>query len=147
MVDLIMNIKVQSIALYGGGDRDFSTTSLQTIGKATRANEEPCRVRAGHFKDVEEISKTLKELAIMDKKATEGWVETIVSTDALVEQIWVELKKEQTDPDNFVLNFIRASIWGEGYGCNFEKLDNELPGIEEMSEAEVGDLVDSLAKQ
>ena len=143
-----MDIKGKSIALFDGGDRVFSTTSLPTIGKAVASvlqHPEQTKNRAVYVQDT---SKTLKELAIMGKKATgaEGWVENVVSTDELVEQAWVELKKEQPNPDIFVFNFIKASIWGKGYGCNFEKLDNELLGIKEMSEAEAQGLVDSLAK-
>lgn len=41
---------------------------------------------------------------------------------------------------------MRTAVWGEGYGGRFEKLDNELLGIEGLSDAEVQDLVSSLAK-
>lgn len=148
MVGLIMNLKGKSISLFDGGDRLFSTTSLATIGKAVAGvltHPEQTKNRAVYVQDT---ATTLKKLAAMGKKATgaEGWTESVVPIDEVVEQAWAELKKDKPNPDNFVLNFIRAAVWGEGYGSHFEKPDNELFGIKEMSEAEVQDLVNSLAK-
>ena len=66
--------------------------------------------------------------------------------DGLLETAWAELGKPQPNPDNFAYNFLRAGIWGEGYGAHYEKLDNELLGIEGKSEEEVQELVNGLAK-
>ena len=148
MVGLIMNVKGKSINLYDGGDRVFSSTSLQTIGKTVAAvlrNLEQTKNRAVYVQDT---ATTLKKMAAMGKKATgaEGWKEDIVSLDEVAQQAWAELKKEKPDPGNFVLNFIKMAIWGEGYGSHFEKTDNELLGIKEMTDAEVQDIVDSQAK-
>lgn len=148
MVGFIMNVKEKSISLYDGGDRVFSATSLPTIGKAVAGvltHPEQTKNRAVYVQDT---ATTLKKLAAMGKKATgpDGWKESVVPIDEVVEQAWAELKKEKPRPEVFVYNFIKASIWGEGYGSHFEELDNELLGIEEMSDAEVQGLVDSLAK-
>jgi hypothetical protein len=69
-----------------------------------------------------------------------------MSVEDHVSKGWEELKKPNPNPANFVMNFITASIWGEGYGSNFERLDNELLGIKEMSEADVATLIRELAK-
>ena len=142
-----MNLKGKSISLFDGGDRVFSATSLPTIGKAVASvltHLEQTKNRAVYVQDT---ATTLKKLAAMGKKAIgeDGWKESVVPIDEVVEQGWAELKKNKPNPDNFVLNFIKASIWGEGYGCHFDNPDNELLGLKEMSDAEVQGLINSLA--
>lgn len=148
LVGFIINLKGKSINLFDGGDRVFSSTSLPTIGKAVAgvlAHPEQTKNRAVYIQDT---ATTLRKLAAIGKKATgaDGWTENVVSIDEEIEKAWAELKKDKPNPDNFVLNFIKASIWGEGYGSRFEKLDNELLGIEGKSDAELEELVYSLAK-
>lgn len=148
MVGFIMNLKEKSIDLFDGGGRVYSTTSLPTIGKAVAGvltHPEQTKNRAVYVQDT---ATTLKKLAAMGKKATggDGWKENIVPIDDVLEQAWAELKKDKPDPYSVLASFVKASIWGEGYGGHFEKLDNELLGIKEMSDTEVQDLVNSLAK-
>ncbi len=148
MVGLIMNVKGKSISLYDSGDRVFSSTSLPTIGKAVASVLKHLEQTKNRAVYVQDTATTLKKMAAMGKKATgaEGWKEDIVSIDEVAEQAWAELKKDKPNPGNFVLNFIKMSIWGEGYGSHFEKTDNVLLGIKEMSDAEVQDVVNSQAK-
>lgn len=148
MVGLIMNLKEKSITLFDGGNRVFSTTTLPTIGKAVVGvlkHPEETKDRAVY---VQETAITLKELATMGKKATgpDGWKETVVPVAQVLEEAWAELKKEQPNPHVFVYNFIKAAIWGEGYGSHFERLDNELLGVKEMNDVGLQSLVDHLAK-
>ena len=147
-IGFIMNLKEKSITLFDGGDRVFSATSLPTIGKAVVGvlnHLEETKNRAVYVQDT---ATSLKKLAAMGKKAvgSADWQETVVPIDEVLDQAWAELKKEQPNPGVFVYNFIRASILGEGYGSHFEKTDNELLGVPEMSDAEVQSLVDRLAK-
>lgn len=143
MVGFIMDLKAKSIALFDGGERVFSATTLPTIGKAVvgvLTHAEQTKNRAVYVQDT---ATTLKKLAAMGKEATgaEGWKESVVSMDEVAEQAWVGWKR-----NGFALNFIKLAVWGEGYGGHFEKLDNELLGIDEMSDAEVQELVNGLAK-
>lgn len=148
MVGFVMNVKGKSIDLFDGGDRLFSTTTLASIGKAVAGvlkHPEETKNRAVYVQDT---ATTMKKLLAMGKKAAgaDGWKENILSTDELVKQGWVELQKPNPNPDNFVFQFIKAGIWGEGYGSLFENLDNELLGIVEMSDTELQALVSSFAK-
>ena len=135
-VGFVLSVKGKSVTYFDGGENVVSTTSLPTIGKAV----------AGVY--VQDTATTLKALAAKAKKATgeEGWNEETQSVDGLLETAWAELGKPQPNPDNFAYNFLRAGIWGEGYGAHYEKLDNELLGIEGKSEEEVQELVNGLAK-
>ena len=147
MVGFVMNLKGKSISLFDGGDRLFSATSLTTIGKAVVGvlkNPDQTENRAVYVHDT---ATTLKKLAAMGKKANgaDGWSESDVSVDGMLQQAWAELKKDKPDPNVFVYGFLKASTWGEGHGSHFESPDNELLGIKEMSDDEVQNLVNSLA--
>ncbi len=146
MVGFLMNLKEKSITRFDGGDRVFSTTSLLTLARSVTSvltHLEQTKNRAVYVQDT---ATTMNKLAAMGKKAVgaDGWKENIVSVDELVEEGWAELKKDKPNPAVFAIKFIVASICGEGYGSHFEKLDNELLGLEQMSDAEVQSLVNSL---
>ena len=141
-----MNLRDKSIDLFDGGNRVFSTTSLPTIGKAVTGvltHLEETKNRAVYVQDT---ATTLQRLAAMGEKATgaDGWKKNVVAVDEVLEQAWAELKKPY--PAGFALKFIKTAVFAEGYGSHFEKNDNELLGLGQMSDAEVQSLVDSLAK-
>lgn len=144
MVGFLMNVKAKSISLYDGGTRLFSTTSLPSIGKAVAAvlrNPAATRNRTVYIQDT---ATTLQELLAKGKKAAgaeEGWKAETVAIDDLLAKAWEELRKEKPDPNAFVYEFIKASIWGEGYGGHFQELDNGLLGVDQMDEGEVQALV------
>ena len=148
MVGFIMNLKEKSISLYDGGDNVFSATTLASIAKTVTSVLTHLDQTANRAVYVQDTATTLKKLAAMGKKAVgaDGWKETVVPINEVLEQAWAELKKEQPDPTVFAYNFVKAIIWGEGYGSHFQKLDNELLGLKEMSDDEVQSLVSSLAK-
>ena len=146
MVGFIMNVRDRNITLFDGGDRLFSTTSLPTIGKAVVGvlkHPEDTKNRAVYVQDT---ALNLKKLLDMGRKATRGeWTEKTAAIDDVLGSAWAELQKEAPDPDKFVFNFLQAGIWGEGYGAHYEKLDNQLLGIQQMSDHEVQNLVTSYA--
>lgn len=146
-VGFIINVKGKTVNLYDGGNRLFSTTTLATIGKAVAGvlkKPDETKNRAVYVHDT---ALTLKQLLELAKKATgpDGWTEEVVSVDDLLRQGWAELKSERPDPNKFVLKFISASIWGDGYGSYFEKNDNELLGIKELTADEVQAIVNKFA--
>ena len=143
----ILNVKGKSINLYDGGDRLFSATTLPSIGKAVVGvlqNLDATKNRAIYVQDT---ATTLKDLLAKGKKAagSEGWKEEVVATDDLLAKAWEELRKEKPNPEAFVYNFIIASIWGEEYGGHFQKLDNDLLGIKQLSDDEVQAIVSRYA--
>lgn len=149
-VGFVMNLKGKTIDLFDGGDRYYSATTLATIGQAVAGvlhNFEETKNRAVYVHDT---VLTQKQLSALGKKATANkpgeWKENIVSIDELYQQGWAELKKPQPDPNGFIFNFLKTSIWGYGYGNHFEHTDNALLGIKEMSGAELEELINGLAQ-
>lgn len=146
-VGFVLGVKRRHATLYDGGDRVFSTTSLPTIGRAVVGvlrKPEETKNRAVYVQDT---ATTLRQLYALGKKATPGesWTEEVVKIDDELAEGWAELKKDKPDPGKFVMKFIHAAIWGEGYGAHFEKTDNELLGIKELTEGELQALVSSCA--
>ncbi|KAI0556113.1 hypothetical protein F4679DRAFT_18325 [Xylaria curta] len=139
---LIINPKQKIIALYDGGERHFSTTTLESIGKAVVGvlrKPEETKNRAVYVQDA---APTLKQLeAVAEKVTGSAWQSQEVS-----------IENDQLPPafagmgENPVFAQIIASIWGEGYGSHFEKLDNELLGLREFTETEIEAVVAGAAK-
>ncbi|KAK8081679.1 NAD(P)-binding protein [Apiospora saccharicola] len=149
-VGWLANLKKREINLWDGGDRAFSTTTLAGVGRAVAGVlEHPAETR-NRAVFVQEAALSSRDLARYAKQATGGaeqgsWKEHQPSIDELVNAGWAELKKEQPNPDNWVMNFITAAVFGEGYGAHFEKNDNELLGVKEMGEDEVVAMLKKLA--
>ena len=140
----IMNLRDKTIDLFDGGNRVFSTTTLPTIGKAvigvlTHLEETKNRVLY-----VQDTAMTLQRLAAMGEKATgaDEWKKTVVSVEEMLEQAFAELRIPVL---GFGLKFYRAACFGERYGSHFEKIDNELLGLGQMSDDEVQGLINNLA--
>ncbi|KAI1740618.1 hypothetical protein F4680DRAFT_93313 [Xylaria scruposa] len=139
---LIFNPKQKIIALYDGGERHFSATTLKSIGKAVVGvlnKPEETKNRAVYVQDAAPTLKQLK--AVAEKVTGSAWQGQEVS-----------IENDQLPPafagmgENPIFAQIIASIWGEGYGSHFEKLDNELLGLREFTETEIEAVVADAAK-
>jgi uncharacterized protein YbjT (DUF2867 family) len=147
-VGLIADVKNKSVALYDGGERLFSTTTLASIGKAVVGVLRHPAETANRAVYVQDVAITPKQVrAIAEKVTGQTWQakEVSVENDVLA-PAWAELRKESPDPDKFVMPFIVASIFGEAYGGHFQKLDNELLGLKELTEAEVDSVIAAATK-
>ncbi|KAK6841522.1 hypothetical protein PG987_002382 [Apiospora arundinis] len=137
----LANLKTREIDLWDGGDRVFSTTTLASVGKAVAGVLKHPAETQNRVVYVQDAAISARDLARYVKKATGGdgaaWKENQPSIDELLNAGWAELKKENPNPDKFVMNFITAAVHGEGYGAHFEKTDNELLGLKEMNEDEI----------
>ncbi|KAI3328008.1 NAD(P)-binding protein [Xylariaceae sp. AK1471] len=136
---LLLNLGEKSIVLYDGGERLFSTTTLESIGKAVVGILKKPEETKNRGVYVQDAALTLKQLKAIAEKATgTAWQakEVSVENDVLA-PAWAELKKEKPDPSKFIIPFIITSIWGEEYNGHFQKLDNNLLGLKEFTEAEI----------
>ncbi|KAI2631367.1 NAD(P)-binding protein [Hypomontagnella submonticulosa] len=142
-VGFLANSKDRTIELPDGGDRKASVTTLPAIGKAVAAvlkNPEATKNRPVY---IQEAAISQKELENYLKKAVgaDGWKENVTSIDEGLKQALEENKKPQPNVRSVHMASLKAAIWGVGYGGLFEKLDNELLGIKQLSDAEVEALV------
>jgi NAD(P)-dependent dehydrogenase (short-subunit alcohol dehydrogenase family) len=123
---------------YDGGERKFSTTRLETIGKAVAGVLKHAEETKNRDVFVHEAVVTQNQLAALSGKK---WEAEDLSTDVLEREAYAELGKEQPNFASAMFGFIKKAIWGEGYGGEFTKVDNELLGISMMSEREIEQLV------
>ncbi|KAI0392737.1 NAD(P)-binding protein [Xylariaceae sp. FL0594] len=148
-VGFLADAKGKSVTLYDGGERLFSTTTLATIGKAVAAVLRKPEETANRALYVQDTALTARQLKAIAEKVTGGqsWAAKEVSVeDDLLAPAWAELKKEKPDAGKFVVPFILTSIFGEDYGSHFQKLDNELLGLRELTPEEVERVVAAATK-
>ncbi|KAI0836893.1 NAD(P)-binding protein [Hypoxylon sp. FL0890] len=142
-VSFLADVKNRTIELCDGGNRKSSVTTLASIGKAlvgVLKHPEETKNRAVYVQDAA-ISQ--KELLGYLKKVVgaDGWKETVTSIDEGLKQVEEELKKDQPNIIVVLLSSIKAAMWGEGFGGHFQKLDNDLLGIKQLSDAEIADVI------
>ncbi|KUJ17542.1 isoflavone reductase family protein-like protein CipA [Mollisia scopiformis] len=137
-VGFLLNTKEGKPTLYNGGDRQFSTTTLASVGQAVvgvLTHYEETKNRPVYIQSRTISQNHLLELA--KKVAPEKKFEPVVaSTDDMKKSSDEKLAKgEVTMP--VMVGYIFVSIFDEAYGGRFVKLDNELLGVPEASDAEV----------
>ncbi|KAI1771485.1 NAD(P)-binding protein [Hypoxylon cercidicola] len=139
-VNFLLNVKDRAIEYLDGGNNPFSTTTLESVGKAVVGvlkNPEQTKNRPVYVQDV---VLTQRQLADLVKKVVgvDGWKETVTSTEETLQQIWDELKKDQPNFFPVVMGTLKTAIWGgDAYNSRFQKLDNELLGLKGLSPAEL----------
>ncbi|OTA66015.1 NAD(P)-binding protein [Hypoxylon sp. EC38] len=142
-VGFLVDVKNRTIELADGGDRKTSTTTLASVGKAVVGvlrHPEETKNRGVYVQDT---AISLKELLAHLKKIVgpDGWKENVTSVAEGLKQTEEELKKGQPNIGVILITNLRAAMWGEGYGGHFQKLDNDLLGIKQLSDAEVVDVI------
>ncbi|KAL8719401.1 MAG: hypothetical protein Q9225_003586 [Loekoesia sp. 1 TL-2023] len=146
MVGFLMDAKNRKAELYDGGDRPFSTTTGSSIGKAVvGALSHPADTKNRPVY-VQDAVVTQNQLITLAKNLGQGgvWDTKVVATESLEQSAYAELGKlakgEQADP-SWPFSFIKRAVWGEGYGGQFPKVDNELLGVKGLSESEIQGLI------
>ncbi|KAH7419597.1 isoflavone reductase family protein-like protein CipA [Cadophora sp. MPI-SDFR-AT-0126] len=125
--------------LYNGGEFDFSTTTLATVGKAVvgvLSHPEETKNRSVYVHDIAISQKKLLELA--RKVAPDrNWLPVTVSLDE--KERWLKKKAEEGDYTSrpVIFGYLGLAVFQDGYGGRLPQLDNELLGIKEMTEADI----------
>lgn len=128
--------------LFDGGDRPFSTTTLATIAQAVvgvlrRPEETKNRVVFVH--DLVTTQRKILDLArgiAPDRK----WNPVDASTKDMEAVAREKYAKGQFDLKSS-MGFFCRSVFGEGYGAEFEEIDNELLGIPLKTEKDLEELL------
>ncbi|KAA8648397.1 aromatic alcohol reductase [Aspergillus tanneri] len=136
------NLNGGSTPLYDGGDHPFSTTTLATIGRAVvevLRHLEETRNRAVFVQDL--MTTQRKMLAIAQKVAPDRkWTPTDVSTADMETMAWDKYANGMVDLEAS-MGFFCRSVFGEGYGGEFQELDNNLLGIPLKTDADLEELI------
>ncbi|KAI8960363.1 NAD(P)-binding protein [Daldinia sp. FL1419] len=140
-VGFFADVKNRTIELPDGGNNTTSSTSLPTIGKAVVGvlrNPEQTKNRQVY---IQEATISLRQIADILKKHTgpQGWKENVTSLDEGLQKALEENKTAYTP--NVFISTLKVAMWGKEYGGNFQKLDNELLGIKQLTPAEVEAIV------
>ncbi|KAI1385384.1 NAD(P)-binding protein [Hypoxylon trugodes] len=137
-VGFLLNVKERTVEYPDGGNNKFSTTTLESIGKAVAGvlkNPEQTKNRGVYVQDAAVSQRQLAE-AVKKVVGADGWKETITSTQEIYQQGLEEAKKANPNPGIVFVTTLKPAIWGEGWGSQFEKLDNDLFGIKQLSDEE-----------
>ncbi|KAJ5399676.1 hypothetical protein N7465_010165 [Penicillium sp. CMV-2018d] len=127
-------------ALYDGGDRRISTTTLSGIGKGIVGILNNLEATKNSTLYINEARVTQNELLELSGKNIET---NVVKTTDLEQDAFAELAKPAPNPEIFVPKFILRAIFGEGFGSLFdsEKLSNDLLGVKTLSKEELRGLI------
>ena len=148
MVGFIIDAKSKKAELYDGGDRPFSATTGANIGQAVVQS----LVHASETKNrpvyVQDAVLTQNQLIKLAKGLGQdgSWDTKVVDTEGLEQNAYIELgklSKGEPADSTWPYNFIKRAVWGDGYGGDFQKTDNELLGIQCFSESDVSVLIKS----
>lgn len=143
-----VDLKKRQVTYLDGGNAKFSTTTRATAARAVvgvLSAPEETKNRAVYVQD---IALTLRDLFGLAKQALgdDGWTEIDGGTTEATEKASFEkLAKGQKDMGVFV-GFLLCAIYREGYGGYFEKLDNELLGIQELKDSDVLKLIKEISE-
>ncbi|CAG8892380.1 unnamed protein product [Penicillium egyptiacum] len=128
------------VALYDGGDRRFSATTLGGIGKGVVGIINNLEATKNSAVYINEARVTQNELLELSGKTLET---KIVQTTDMEQEAFAELTKPAPNPAIFVPKFILRAIFGEGFGSLFdsEKVSNDLFGLKTLSKEELRGLI------
>ena len=145
-VGMIFNFKDRKATLYDGGDRPFSMTRLSGVGTAVVGvlqHPEETKNRPVYVHEVVVTQNQLLKIA-QDAAPDKKWETQVVSTEKMEKDAYEGLTgPEEKRRPGLMYDFLYRAIFGEGYGGEFTKVDNELLGVKMMSDEEVKKLVEA----
>ncbi|KAJ5088413.1 oxidoreductase CipA [Penicillium angulare] len=136
----LMNLQGPSTPIYNGGNGLWSTTTLAGTGRAVAGilmHPSETKNRYVFVAEAELSQNILLDMSGMKDQIT---LENMKSKD-LEAAAYEAIQRNPPDHQMFAVNLIRQVIFSEEYGNRFEKLDNELLGVNMLSEAEIIELV------
>ncbi|EGR45357.1 uncharacterized protein TRIREDRAFT_81525 [Trichoderma reesei QM6a] len=128
--------------LYDGGNTVFSSSTLDAVAQAVVGvllKPEETKNRAVRFQSVAISQRQLLDIA-KEVAPERDWQPEVVKLDDLTKAADERLAKGLFDQETFTPYILRA-INDERYEPKFEKLDNELLGIKQLTQEEVKAIV------
>ncbi|THV49085.1 hypothetical protein BGAL_0212g00110 [Botrytis galanthina] len=140
--NFILDVTSGKPSIYNGGDKLFSTTTLETVAQAVVAvlsKLEETKNRAVYIEDVQISQNRL--LSIAKKVAPEKkWEVVPVKTADIFKSSNEKLAKGEVTMEVMV-GYLLVSVFEEGYPSRWEKPDNELLGLKGKTDAELEAIV------
>ncbi|KAL9112578.1 MAG: hypothetical protein Q9227_003149 [Pyrenula ochraceoflavens] len=128
-----------------GGDRPTSATSYVDVAKAVVGILKHPKETENRPVFVQGTIVTQNRLVKIIDKVSPGqsWNIQDVKSEDLEKIGRDEMKKDQPDMMKGLFNILKRGLWGEGFGGQLpqDKLDNELLGVQPMSEQELEEVV------
>jgi len=142
---LLLNFDDRRIDLYDGGEHQFSTSRLSTVGKAVRRVLTHPRETADRAIRVKDIDVSQKQLLKLAQALTPGekWDVNEVDTAEKEKASYEQLEKKQIGSSTMAGFLVRA-IFGKEYGGKFEHVHNSVLGIKGMTEIDLEELLASI---
>ncbi|KAH0423027.1 oxidoreductase [Colletotrichum camelliae] len=142
---MLVDIKNKRAVLRDGGNVLFSTSRLSTVGQAVvgvLSHPSETANRAVYFKD---IDATQNQIISVAKELDPSGSWTIQESQTAIEEqeALAGLKSGQLDI-GVISKLLFRAIFGVGYGGKFDKVDNELLGVEGLDANGLRDVVRSV---
>ncbi|PMD30950.1 hypothetical protein L207DRAFT_573069 [Hyaloscypha variabilis F] len=144
----VMKVREKEITVFDGGEGRFSATTLETVGRAVCRVLEREKETENSVVRVQDTGITLRRLLEMGKRAVgeDGWTVQEATVEDVLERAWEGWRGGKRELGT-MLGFILAAVWGVGYGGYFEKTDNEMLGLKDMTDEEVQGVVERAARE
>jgi hypothetical protein len=134
--------------IFDGGDQLFSTTTLETVGRAVvsvLSKPEETKNRAVYVQDLTTSQNRI--LALAKEVAPEKSFEPVpASLDDVYQSSNEKLSKGEVTMQVMV-SYLFVAIFKEGYGGKMEKTDNELLGLGQKTEEDIKAILRKLLKK
>ncbi|KAF3395769.1 hypothetical protein F1880_006521 [Penicillium rolfsii] len=122
--------------LHDGGERLFTTTTLDTVGQAVAGILSHPEGTKNRVMKVGEAATTIKELVALSQEVVgkEGWTFTESDTTQEADKAMEKIKQGIFTLES-LMPFVARALWGKDTGGHFTTTDNSLLGIEVLDKA------------
>ncbi|KAH8746157.1 hypothetical protein F5882DRAFT_342250 [Hyaloscypha sp. PMI_1271] len=140
--NFILDLSQHKPTIFGSGDEAFSTTTMATAAKAVVGVLEHYDETKNRAIYVQDAVVTQNKLLAIAKKYLPGKVWEPVHVDLAEIKAESDAKFEQGTYDISTLySYLFVAIFQENYGGRLERTDNDLFGLQEMTEEEIEEVV------
>jgi hypothetical protein len=141
---LLGALKQREAEVFDGGKHLSSATTVATIGRGVAAVLRNLEATENRIVYIQDAAVTQNRLLHIAKELTPGdsWIVTQSSTLDLKAKADEKIARGIFDGQVAVW-LIKYSLWNESFVSAFPKLDNELLGVETISDSELREIVKS----
>lgn len=139
-----VDIKAKKMEIFDGGDVVHTATPMDFVARGVVAVLQPPVETANRVVRLHGATMTQNKLLGMIQRfvGSEGWQISQVSTMDREKEGYQIFKEEPSNWVGWAVPFLQVSIWGERFRSDFSRNnDNELLGLEELTDAEIEGIV------